>query len=618
MRFSKGPARALCMLLGVWMAAANVCVPALAEEYYDESYDESWSDDSWSDDSWSEDSWSDESWDESWDDSEGSDTEETEYIPEAYYAPIQTNALSGWPQGQAVQAASAIVMDMDTGAVLYGKSIFDQHYPASITKIMTLLVAVENGDLDDVITCSEEVYNIEAESSHVGIAPGEKVTLRQALYGLMLESANDLAMAIAEHIGGNVSGFAQMMNEKAESLGCVNTHFVNPHGLHDPNHYVCAWDMAKIAQAAYQNETCRKFMGTVEENIPPTNMTEETRYFINHQRMLRTDSEYYQSWCTGGKTGYTSDAWNTLVTFGEKNGLRLVCVLLQENGLEKQYLETTDLMNYGFDNFSHKTVDMQVESPTFYELIGFNYPNPDGVIYQSDELKQKVLTISDPGTVTLPEGIDTNSLTAGGGENPGQVLYYYEGQLVGSGQIGFTPIPTGIHYAYEEKRDMDTILETAKKTKRENEIEETFQKAWSNIEHFGENSYQWVVNYIESNRMAVVLAGALVLFVLLILIAIMIMRVTSDYRIRRRRKIEERQRRRREEEIDRKSAVEIEEELREAMKAEQEKKLREEKRAALEREKEEKLREAESVLEEIERMEQAEREVKGSSPVNEK
>ena len=187
-------------------------------------------------------------------------------------------------------------MDMDTGAVLYGKSIFDAHYPASITKIMTLLVAVENGDLDEVITCSPEVFNIEAESSNAGIAPGEEVTLRQALYGLMLESANDLAMAIAVHIGGSVSGFAQMMNDRAAELGCVNTHFVNPHGLHDPQHYVCAYDMALIGQAAYANETCRKFMSTVEENIPPTNMTDETRYFINHQRMLRTDSAYYQSW----------------------------------------------------------------------------------------------------------------------------------------------------------------------------------------------------------------------------------------------------------------------------------------------------------------------------------
>lgn len=605
MKFPYRLLRAAYMALGVVLAAESAVMPVLAEEYYEENYDY-----------YGDDSYNDESWDESWDDSEDSyneEEEEEEYIPEAYYAPIQTNALPSWPEGQAVQAASAIVMDMDTGAVLYGKSIFDAHYPASITKIMTLLVAVENGDLDEVITCSPEVFNIEAESSNAGIAPGEEVTLRQALYGLMLESANDLAMAIAVHIGGSVSGFAQMMNDRAAELGCVNTHFVNPHGLHDSQHYVCAYDMALIGQAAYANETCRKFMSTVEENIPPTNMTDETRYFINHQRMLRTDSEYYQSWCTGGKTGYTTDAWNTLVTFGEKNGLRLVCVLLQENGIEKQYLETTDLMNYGFDNFQHKTVNMQVDSPTFYELIGFNYPNPDGVIYQSDELKQKVITIKQPGTVTLPADIDVSVLTAGGdGKNPGEVLYYYEGQLVGSGQIGFTPVPSGIHYSFEEKRDMDTILQTAEKTKREDEIEETFKKAWNNIESFGKRIFEWVTDYIENNRMTVVLAGALVLFVLLILIAIMIMRVTSDYRIRRRRKAEERQRRRREEEIDRKSAVEIEEELREAMRQEQEKRQKEEKKAALEREKEAKLREAESVLEEIERMEQAEREAKGA------
>ena len=599
-----------CLLLSALLAV----VPAgmiFAEEYY---YEEDYS--GWDDSG----EYYDDSWDDSgeyYDDSSYSDEsyeEETEYIPEAYYAPIQTNSLSGWPQGQAVQAASAIVMDMDTGAILYGKSIYDKHYPASITKIMTLLVAVENGNLDDVITCSPEVYNIEAESSNAGIAPGEKVTLRQALYGLMLESANDLGMAIAVHIAGSISDFARMMNDKAKELGCVNTNFVNPHGLHNSDHYVCAYDMALISKAAYSNEICRDFMGTIEANIPPTNMTEETRYFINHQRLLREDSDYYQSWCTGGKTGYTSDAWNTLVTFGEKNDLRLVCVLLEENGSDRSYLETTDLMNYGFDNFVHKTVGIQIDSPTFYDALGFHFPDPDGIIYQSDKLKQKIFTIVDPGTVTLPENIDTNTLTTGSDPGrPGEILYYYEGQLAGSGKIGLTPVPTDIHFSYEEERDMDAILAQAEETKRTGEIEETFQKAWDNVQSFGKKVYTEISDYIENNRMTLVLAGALILFVLLILIAILIMRVTSDYRIRRRRKAEERQRRKKEEEIDRKSAAEIEEELREAMRQEQEKKEEEEEKLAREREKEEKLHEAEAVLEEIERMEREEKKLRDMS-----
>ena len=596
--------RTLSFLLSAVIAAAAVSGAYAEEEYYEDGYsEEEYYEEYNEDNGWEEDDVSSDG-EESGDDSSN---EEEEYIPETYYESIQTNELTGWPQGQHIQAASAIVMDLDTNAVLYGKNVFDSHYPASITKVMTLLVAVEHGNLDDVIVCSEEVFNIEAESSHAGIAPGEKVTLRQALYGLMLESANDLGMAIAEYTAGSVSAFADMMNEKAKELGCVNTHFVNPHGLHDDDHYTCAYDMALIGQAAYANPVSREFMSTVEANIPPTNKTKETRYFINHHRMLRDDSEYYRSWCRAGKTGFTDEAWNTLITFGEKNDLRLVCVVLRENGLDRSYIETTDLMNYGFDGFSHKATGLSVDSPTFYELIGFNYPNPGGTIFQSEELKQKVIAIKQPGKVTLPKAVGTDKLTTkASGREPGRIEYYYEGELVGSGQISFTPLPNNIRYDFEKKLDMDQILEKAEDIRRTSEIEQTAQKALENVKELGQTVYSGTVSYVENNRMTVVLAGALVLFVLLILIAILIMRVTGEYRINRRRKIEERQRLRREEEIDRKSAAEIEEELREVMKKEKRQKEAEERRLAREREKEEKLREAENVLEEIERMEKEE------------
>ena len=178
--------------------------------------------------------------------------EETEFIPAEYYDPIDTNEIPGWPQGEAVQSASAVVMDMNTGTFLYSKNAYEKRYPASITKIMTAMVALENGNLDDEITFDESVYDLEEGSSHVGIQPGEKMTLRHALYALMLESANDAGVGIAEYLGGSLEGFAELMNKKAEELGCVNTHFTNPHGLHNENHYTCAYDMALIAQAAYE------------------------------------------------------------------------------------------------------------------------------------------------------------------------------------------------------------------------------------------------------------------------------------------------------------------------------------------------------------------------------
>lgn len=179
-------------------------------------------------------------------DTDGENSTETEIDPT-----VQTNDINGWPQGDAIESDAAICMDGNTGAVLYGKNIEKQEYPASITKIMTVLLALENGNLDDTVTFSENaVYSIEYGSAHLGLTEGEELTLEQCLYGIMLASANEISNAVAEHIGGSVEKFADMMNQKAEELGCVNTHFVNPNGLHDDNHYTCAYDMALITQAA--------------------------------------------------------------------------------------------------------------------------------------------------------------------------------------------------------------------------------------------------------------------------------------------------------------------------------------------------------------------------------
>ena len=213
--------------------------------------------------------------------------EETEYIPEEYYDSVQTNELKGWPQGQAVQAAGAVVMDLDTNAFLYSKNAHEKMYPASITKIMTAMIVLEHTDMEEEITFSEIVYDIESDSSHVGIQPGEKMTIRQALNALMLESANDVANGLAEYVAGSVEAFADLMNEKALSLGCENTHFTNPHGLHNENHYTCAYDMALIAQAAYEMQEFRELVSTTLFYCPETNLTEEERYFVNHHQIIQ-------------------------------------------------------------------------------------------------------------------------------------------------------------------------------------------------------------------------------------------------------------------------------------------------------------------------------------------
>ena len=261
-----------------------------------------------------------------------------------------------WPTGIKIADSeeTAFVLEEETGTVLYDCRGDEKHYPASITKVLTALIAVERGNLNDIVTYSKDaIYKVEAGSSSIGRDVGEQMTLEQCLYALMLESCNNTAYAIAEHIGGTFDNFINMMNEKAASLGCVNSHFANPHGLPDENHYTTAHDMALIAREAFKHEDFRRICGTGKYTIPPTNKHAENTYLRNHHGMLypyRTP-DYLYEYCKGGKTGYTQVARNTLVTYAEKDGLTLVCVIMHA-GASQHYKDTTALFNYCFDNFA--------------------------------------------------------------------------------------------------------------------------------------------------------------------------------------------------------------------------------------------------------------------------
>ena len=527
---------------------------------------------------------------------------ETEYIPEEYYAPIQSNEIPGWPQGEAVQAASAIVMDLDTGVILYAKGIYDAHYPASITKTMTALVAIENGgDLDAKFTCGEEVYDIESDSSHAGIHPGEELTLRQALNGLMHESANDLGNAIAVYISGSVEAFADLMNMRAKDLGCVNTHFVNPHGLHNDDHYTCAYDMALIGRAAWNNETLRSIMGAAESSIPPTNMEEETRYFANHHKMLQESSEHYTSWCKGGKTGFTQKAWNTLITFGSEEDFNLVCVLLHENGADRSYRETTDLINYGFREFTHTQAQVAEKVPTFYQLMKMDLPDADPRIYRNPALKGKVITTERNADLTVPVGTDVSALEKTGDENSfGTINYLFGGWPVGSGKIKFNPFPGPVAYPFQEKRDKEAIYEAARAKKQEQLAAATVQEQLSVLV---DDTVSTTKQLIRENKMTIAIICGFILLILLLVIIILIARLTRESRMRKRRRREERMRSLKEAEIERKSALEIEQELRAAMEAEKKRKEEQQRRERQQWEENLRLRETEELLEQINREE---------------
>ena len=245
-----------------------------------------------------------------------------------------------------IQSEGAVVIDAATGTVLYGKNQNTRYYPASITKLMTALLVLENCQLGDTVTFSRTATeNLESGAVSLKLTEGDKLTVEQCLYGLLLKSANEVANGLAEKVSCSVSGFACLMKQKAAALGCTGTHFVNPNGLNDSNHYTTPYDMALIARAAFQNDTLRKIDTTLSYKFPATKNARERTITMGHKMMYSTDSRYYPG-IIGGKTGYTSKAGNTLVTGAEKNGVRLIAVVMKSKSTH--YADTKALLDYGF------------------------------------------------------------------------------------------------------------------------------------------------------------------------------------------------------------------------------------------------------------------------------
>lgn len=264
--------------------------------------------------------------------------------------PIQTNSTAGWPDGPRVGAAGAVIMDADSGEILYGKNIYKHLYPASITKLMTALLAYENLDLADHITFSENaVYGIEIGSSNIGMDVGQSITVEEALYGLLIASANEVAIALGEKVSGSEKDFADLMNERARQLGCENTNFVTLNGLHDRNHYTCAYDMALIARQVYQHTDLIRYMSDYNYHFVKSEKQPDDFWISNTNDFLTGEMEY--DGIVGGKTGYTDQARETLVTFAEREDVHLICVIMKEEP-PYEYYDTIDLLNYAFNNFT--------------------------------------------------------------------------------------------------------------------------------------------------------------------------------------------------------------------------------------------------------------------------
>ncbi|MFO7262963.1 MAG: D-alanyl-D-alanine carboxypeptidase family protein [Bacillota bacterium] len=257
-------------------------------------------------------------------------------------------------QPSSLSSAGALLMDLDTGQILYEKQADQPFYPASITKILTAIVAIENGDLDDVVTVSENA--VRADGTRVYLVPGEQKTLRELLYAMMVNSGNDAAVAIAEHIAGSVEAFAQLMNQKAADLGATHSHFVNPSGLHDDNHYTTAYDMAIIAQYAMRNPVFREI---VQTKTMPWNGDEWQSQLVNHNRLL-----WQYEGATGIKNGYTSKAKQTFVATAKKGETELLAVCLQAPSQAAMYNDLITLLNYGFE--AYEAVPAVSKNDRFY------------------------------------------------------------------------------------------------------------------------------------------------------------------------------------------------------------------------------------------------------------
>ena len=264
------------------------------------------------------------------------------------FCPGQTAyAAAEWPSEISISADGGILMDINSGAVLFEKNSHEPYYPASITKILTALIVIENCGLDETVTFSNTAVNsLEPNSSILGARAGDTLSVRDCLYALLLQSANEVANALAEHCAGSIDAFAEKMNEKAEELGCTDSHFANPSGLNDPNHYVSAYDMALIARAAFANDIVKTVASTRTYTLPATkNNPSGLTVTMGHKMLNPNDARYYQG-IIGGKTGYTSKAGNTLVTAAERNGVRLIAVVMKSQSTH--YTDTKALLDYGF------------------------------------------------------------------------------------------------------------------------------------------------------------------------------------------------------------------------------------------------------------------------------
>lgn len=316
---------------------------------------------------------------------------------------VTVESTVAYPEAPEINGYAAILIDMDTGAILYAKNAHEKLYPASITKIMTGLLAVENCALEDSFTFTQEIINaLPWDAAKYGYVPGETVNIRDLLYVLMLRSANEVAIGLGMKIAGTEEAFGKLMTERAKEIGAVNTNFVNATGLHDDNHYTTAYDMALISIEAMKNSTFMDVWGTPSYTVNPTNVQPDIVRIWNRHDMLVNRGMQYYAYAKGGKTGYTDEAGKTLVTYASRDGRNLMCVVMK-SGAETVFSDTRLLFEYGFGDFENISIKGNESR--------FGQSN-DSYFVSRDHLYGSELNLMelDDGYVTVPKGTSLQNI----------------------------------------------------------------------------------------------------------------------------------------------------------------------------------------------------------------
>lgn len=309
-------------------------------------------------------------------------------------------AADGWPSEVAIEADGGILMDADTGTILYGKNINKAYFPASITKLLTAQVVLDRCSLDETVEFSQNaVYNVEQGSKSLSMDTGDRLSVKDALYGMLLHSANEVANALAEHAAGSIEEFAALMNEKARELGCTNSHFVNPSGLNDPDHYTTAYDMALIARGALAYPEIVEIMGTRLYRIPPSKKAPEGQNISPGHKMLKKNDPAYDPDVFGGKTGFTSLAGNTLVTYAKRDDMTLIAVIL--NGHQTHYTDTKKLLDFGFREFR----SVRLSDCPLNKVV----PRND-LTFSDSETEKALLLLNRNSRIILPKDAPSSSI----------------------------------------------------------------------------------------------------------------------------------------------------------------------------------------------------------------